>query len=1317
MSPALTLPELHKALASYIPAIVTRRLSGDPTPLRHPQSEVVSAAVLFADVSGYTALTEALARQGPAGVEKVAAGLNGYFGRLIDITEAHGGDVVKFAGDALTAVWVADDGLADAAAAAVACGLAIQAALHACPIDDGVELSLRIGVSAGRIALIHVGGLGGRWELVLAGRAIEAVRLAEGLARPGEVVTGPRVAALLGERLSGEARGDAGHRRALALARPVAPQPLVRPALADAADEALRGYVPLAVTTRLAAGQSSFLAELRRVSVLFVNLPELGHATPLARAQEVMLALQQIVGACEGTIGHVGVDHHGATVLVAFGLPPLAHEDDAVRAVEAAQQIRGALGPLGWRTRCGIASGRAFCGTVGSAERCEYTVLGDVVNLAARLMQAGDGAAILSDHFTFVAARTQFLFEALPPISVKGKSHAIPLYTPASARLPGRGQQRAHSGPLPAAGGRPALVGRMRERVVLVSRLHEVLRGKSTTIVVEGEAGLGKSRLADDLLDQAESAGAARLVGAREVSEAPEAYHAWVPIFAQIFGLSLGTDNAGDPARRVVARLKDLVPAAAARAPLLSAALPIDIPDNDRTAGLQGRARAEQTRVLLVQILLAHLKGHPAVLLLEDAQRLDSASWALLADVREEVHPLLVVLVSGPLDSDTLPAPPELREILAEPGTHHLQLQPLSLAETENLVCRRLGVTRLPPEVTSFIYEKAEGHPFFSEELASALRDAGIITIWDGECLLSHEAGDLRSVKFPDNLEAVITSRIDRLPQQHQLVLKVASVLGRVFSLGLLRAIYPLEADKAQLPEYLAALERRGLVQPKPGAAEGTYLFKHAITQDVAYNLLPFAQRQQLHQAVAEHFEGAHRSKLELYYPLLAHHWYRVVAASALVPGGGRPSPELIGRAVLYLQKAGDQAIRNDAGQEAVGHYSHALELQRQLPESAERIEQEIGLQIGLGNAIIATKGFASDEVEQTFARARELCREVGETRHLFPVLFGLWQHHVVRAQFGVSRGIAEQMLIFAEKRRQRVPLLVSHRALGTQLFHEGDLPRSRAHLERAIVLYAPDFDRHLGHLYIHDPRVAGLAILSLTLCVLGRTGEALERSRVSVALARELGHGFTTTFALGIAAILRQVLRDVDGARAHADAVIQLRAEASLGTWHSFAEAIRAWAMAELGQVEEGLDLLRQALIELQAAGMGMFLPWAFSVFADLCKRAGKHDEALVVLDEALGSSTISGARWWAPELMRLRAEIAHAGGSVDEARALLDEALALAREQGARALELRLGGTLVALFPGDPAQRARAAEIVARLTGEVDPGELAALAAACSA
>ncbi|MCY1058720.1 adenylate/guanylate cyclase domain-containing protein [Nannocystis sp. SCPEA4] len=1312
------MPELFKALASYIPAIVTRRLSVDPRPLHQPQAEIVAAAVLCADVTGFTALTEALAKQGPAGVEKVAAGLNTYFGRLIEITAAHGGDVVKFAGDALTAVWVAEGSSARAAEAAVACGLAIQAALHNLPIDDGIELSLRIGVAAGRIALVHVGGLGGRWQLVLVGPAIEAVRRAQALARPGEVVVDRRVATMLGTRVDGEPRGEQGFGRVVVLRDPMVPTPLVRPQLPDAAEEALRGYVPPAVIARLSAGQSSFLAELRRLSVLFINFPDLKHQTPLIEAQEVMAAVQQIVETWEGTISHLSVDDHGTTVLVAFGLPPLAHEDDPVRAVEAAQQARELQQRLGWRATCGIASGRAFCGTVGSAERCEYTVLGDVVNLAARLMQAGDGKAVLCDHYTFVATRGQFLFEGLPPISVKGKEGTISIYTPASARLPGRSQQqRAVSGPLPAAGGPKAtLVGRMRERGVLINGLHEVLRGKSATIVVEGEAGLGKTRLADDLLDQAEAAGAQRLLGAREISEAAGPYHAWLPIFATIFGLNQGTDGGqgSDPYQRVVSGLRRLVPAAVSRAPLLGAVLPLDVADNDRTAPLQGRARAEQTRVLLVQILLAYLKANPTVLLLEDAQRFDSASWALLAEVREEVHPLLCVLVTGPVDSDTAAA--ELRQILADRGTYHLQLQPLSLVETENLVCRRLGVSRLPPEVASFIYERAEGHPFFSEELASALRDAGFITIWNGECLLSHEAGDLRTAKFPDNLEAVITSRIDRLQQQHQLVLKVGAVLGRVFSLSLLRAIYPIEADKAQLPEYLQALERRGLVVPKPGAAEGTCLFKHALTQEVAYNLLPFAQRQQLHQAVAEHFERAHGSKLELYYPLLAHHWYRVVASSALVPGGGRPSPELIGRAVLYLQRAGDQAIRNDAGQEAVSHYSHAIELLQHLPESPERVEQEIGLQIGLGNAQVATLGFGSDEVEQTFARARELCREVGDTRHLFPVLFGLWQHYVVRAQLDVARELAEQMLVFAERRRQRVPLLVSHRGLGTQLFHQGDFERSRAHLERSVVLYAPDFDRNLGHLYIHDPRIAALAILSLTLWMLGRTAEALERSRVSVALARELGHGFSTTFALVTAAILRQILHDVDGARTHADQVIQLKAEATLGAWVSFADAIRAWTMAELGQHDEGLDMLRQALIELQAAGMGMFMPWTFSVFSDLCVRAGRVDEGLSVLSEAMESSRLSGARWWEVELMRQRAEIVHAAGEVDEAAMLLHEALELAREQGARALELRAGLSMARLFPDDPSARARLRALHDELADKVDDVLLAALAAAAA-
>lgn len=1329
------MPPLHEALASYVPELVTRRLAGDPRPLEAPCLETHPAAVLFADISGFTALTELLARQGPAGVERVAAGLNGYFGRLIAIIEAHGGDVVKFAGDALTAVWSQEQpGIRDAALRALDCALTVQRDLHGYQISDGIDLLVRVGIGASRVAAVHLGGLGGRWELVLTGSALAQGLRAEVLAQPGQVVVSPDVWQIVAPHVRGHPLEEEFHRvegflphdavGAGVVVPGVVRVPLERLPITEDAEDALRGYVPAAVTTRLAAGQSGWLAELRRVSVLFVNLPSLSYRTPLAEAQDVMAAFQQIVQGFEGSINYVSVDNTGATMMAAFGLPPLAHEDDAVRAVDAAQQLRAVLKRLGWHTCMGVASGKAFCGSVGSPTRCAYTVLGDVVNLAARLMQSADELLpILVDNFTCTSARGQFLFEAHPPITVKGKAQPIAIHSPASARLPSRQPSRPLSGPVPAASGagtRAPLVGRMRERVVLVGKLHELLRGRSATVVVEGEAGLGKSRLADDLVDQAETMGITRLIGAREFNnDNVSAYNTWMPIFQQIFGLdeSVGDGAAWD---RVHAQLRKLAPEALPRAPLLASVLALDDVDTDRTAGLTGKARAEATRDLLVLVLQASLKGGPALLLVEDAHWVDSASWALLAQVREQVHPLLVVLVTGPVESDTDPAPPELRAVLAQPGTYHLQLGPLSLAETESLVCRKLGVQRIPTEVAEFIYGKAEGHPLFTEEVASALRDAGLIQVWNGECYLSPEAGDLQTAQFPDNLEAVITSRIDRLAPQLQLVLKVGAVLGRVFSLSLLRAIHPIEADRAELPATLSALERRGLVVLKGGSKiDPNYTFKHTLTQEVAYNLLPFSQRQQLHQAVAEYYEVFYHDRVELYYPLLAAHWYRVVAPGGLVSEDQRPAPDLIARAVGYLQRAGDQAFRNGAGQEAVEHYTRAIELLTGMPSTSERTEQEIALQIGLGNAIIAARGVGSAEVEKTFARARELCREVGDTRHLFPVLFGLWMYYFVRADHRVSQELAEQLLVFAERRRERVPLMVAHRTLGTQLFHRGELPRARAHLERAVALYAPDFDRPLAFLYTHDPRIAGLSVLGLCLFLLGSPVEADERCKVALNLARELGHSPSIALAVDHAAILRQLAGDEPAARRQVEASVQLIGEHGQSGWYSFAEVVQAWSMAERDQVTEALDQLRQAMVDLQVAGMSLFWPWVLGVYADLCGRAGRLDEAIALVTEAINSARQSDARVWEPDLLRRKGELLQQRsapadpadpddpGDDHEAtpEACFVASIRIAREQSARALELRAALSLVRLGATvSPEAATLIAETRARIGGKLD-------------
>jgi tetratricopeptide (TPR) repeat protein len=359
----------------------------------------------------------------------------------------------------------------------------------------------------------------------------------------------------------------------------------------------------------------------------------------------------------------------------------------------------------------------------------------------------------------------------------------------------------------------------------------------------------------------------------------------------------------------------------------LSAVLPFEFVDNDTTRLWQGKVRAEQTRALLVQILAGVTVGvngsSPLLLVMEDAHWLDSASWALLKQVQHEIKPLLLVIATRPMldaqgSATSLPA--EYRELLTSSELQVVKLAALPAADTLTLVCRRLGVASLPLMVADFILEKTEGHPFFSEELAYALRDAELIKIHQGQCQLASEVRDLHLLNFPDTLQGVIISRIDRLTPPQQLTLKVASVIGRIFAFRVLHEIHPLEADKRHLPVDLDILERLDLTLLDSPEPELAYIFKHVITQEVVYNLMAYALRRQLHQVVAEWYEQAHAGELTPFYPLLAHHWRQVVAKP-------HPEPHLLAKAIDYSRQAARQAEAKYAYEEATQHLQAALDL------------------------------------------------------------------------------------------------------------------------------------------------------------------------------------------------------------------------------------------------------------------------------------------------------------------------------------------------------------------------------------------------------
>ena len=925
-----------ETLNSYVPVLIRQRLAKSPEPLNAPEYESLQAGVLLADISGFTRFTEELVRTGPRGVEKVSTALNDYFGRWINIISEYGGDVVKFAGDALLAVWPADrrtGGLRGAVLQAAACALEAHNVLRGYQTAEGNPLVIRTGIAAGTVQAVHLGGMLQRWEMLMAGDAISQVSVTMQQAAPGSVVLSPTAQEILGKDARGKQAG--GGYLTLSWLESTAQKSDPNQKLfaaPQAAAAALETYIPGAIRERLAAGQIGWLAELRNVTVLFINFPDLNYESSLETAQEVMHQLQSTLYHYEGSVNDNFVDERGATILAAFGLPPFSHEDDALRATLAALEVQQKMMARQLRVSIGIATGRTFCGSIGNDSRRKYTMIGHTVNLSARLTQAagrmmGTDSLILADEATMESTRQRIRFEALPPVMVKGRNEPVAIFKPQSEQRQGN-----HAS--------VEIVGRIDERELLKRAMTEIQQTATPSpriFIIEGEPGIGKSRLLEDTLVQAHESGLPAFSGAADAIENSTPYYAWRIIFCQMFGCDFN-EPMEKRKETLASKLGDDL---LERASLLNEILQVNFPATELTGSLEGRVLAENTRAFLTTILHRAVQQSPSLITIEDAHWMDSASWSLLIDISRLALDswLMIVITTRPW---TAPVASEAEQITQLPYTRHITLERLPAQDTLTLVAHKLGVIDLPQSVSKLITEKAEGHPFFSEELAYALRDAGILLIENGKSLLAPGITNLESLNLPETVQGVITSRIDRLSPVQQLTLKVASVIGRIFEYTTLNAVYPVEAERTMLRSSLVTLEKLDITPLETPDPDLSYIFKHSITRDVAYDLMLFSQRRRLHKSTAEWYERTHASDLEPYYSLLAHHYTLA-----------EESP----KAIFYLEKAGDHALSGGAYVEAVNFFEEAVRISEQdrknihvTPIQRARWEYQLGeAYIGLG--------------------------------------------------------------------------------------------------------------------------------------------------------------------------------------------------------------------------------------------------------------------------------------------------------------------------------------------------------------------------------
>ena len=1200
---------LLDTFASYVPTLTLNHIAADPAPLIAPKHEQFPAAILFADISGFTALAEALGKQGPAGAEELGGILNDYFGQLTALIAEHGGDVVKFAGDALLAVWPvgADDpDLRMAALRAAQCGLVAQKELSNYQASANARLSMRMAIGVGSTSTMYVGGSFGRWEFMIAGEPMLQVSMAEKYTKPGQVVLSPEAWTLIQDTCTGkgvetDATPENRPMQLESVRGVLTPRQLSTPTLNVEMEAALRGYIPGAILARLRAGQGSnddttvsadWLAELRRVTVLFINLPDFSQTLPIEQAQTVMRRLQKALNHYEGSVNKLSVDDKGVTLVAALGLPPLAHEDDAARAVLVALEIQDALQKMDVHSAIGIATGQAFCGAIGSSVRREYTMIGDVVNLAARLMQAAPGT-ILCSPATYQASHSHILYEELPAISVKGKAEPIVVYHP-------MGEEKGAIHP------QAEIVGRRAEREALAEGIQTLLRGGSdvNVFVIEGEAGIGKSRLVEDIRRQANALGVTTYSGSGEPIERSTPYYSWRNVFAQLFELDLTQDL--EKIRRHI-RVA-MGPTMVRLAPLLNSVLPIKVIDNETTILLGGQARAEQTRNLLVQLLQTSINRSPKVLIIEDAHWLDSASWALLLAVSQQVKPLLLVIATRPLEE---PIPNEYKLMIQAGNVKHLRLDALSSDDALALVCQRLRVSSLPGPVANLIRERAEGNPFFSEELAYALRDAGLIEVIDGECLIAPETGNLHELAFPDTVQGVITSRIDRLEPSQQMTLKVASVIGRVFNFRTLMDIHPIEADKAALAQHVGALERLDLTPLESPEPDLAYIFKHIITQEVAYNLMLFAQRRELHRAVAASYEMTYTGQLTSYYPLLAHHWSRA---------------EDWTKSYKYRMLAGDSAEALYAYTEASLHYLEALEALTHLPDTDENRRAKADTAFKLSNVSSATH-----DPQKNLARLTEIEAMLKElpgpdgvpgSDRLRTARTHYWmgRAHYLSGAMPTAIGYYKQVLAVAPELGDEELLAIPSSVLGQAMLLQGHFNRAEPLLRQAIEPLEKTNN------WLEWLRAVGF--LGIAVTARGDRAAGLTEDQRAIARAEEMKNPVGITLIRLFLSYMHIFGGDPEKAVEKSGAVIKVT-EPSRGLLYVYiGYGFSAWAHSRMGNHETALEHFAKSKSFGQTLGGRLIMADIFAaVEAEIYAASGRHTEAIQMAEPVVAAAKTGGS------------------------------------------------------------------------------------------
>jgi len=999
-------------------------------------------------------------------------------------------------------------------------------------------------------------------------------------------------------------------------------------------------------------------AERRQLTVMFCDLvgsTELSSRFDPEDYREIIAAYHSAVTRTVTGFDGFVAKYMGDGVLVYFGYPQ-AHEDDAERAVRAGLGVIDAVArldvkPVEPQARVGIATGLVIVGDlIGEGSAQEQSVVGETPNLAARLQALAEPDAVVIAAGTHRLLGDLFEYRDLGEIELKGIAAPVPAWQVLRpSAVASRFEALRGSALTP-------LIGREEEIDLLLRRWARAKTGDGQVVLISGEPGIGKSRIAAELEGRLHTEPHIRL---RYFCSPYCRDSALYPYIDQLWHAAGFAHY--DPPTAKLEKLEMLLASVAPRVEdvaLLAELLSLPVSDRHPLPNLSAQRKKERTLEALIRQLEGLASQKPVLLVFEDAQWIDPTSRELLDLAVERVRNLPVLMV--------VTFRPEFQSPwTGQPQVTMLALSRLDRRDRAALAAQVAGTRTLPDEVVSQIVDRTDGVPLFVEELTKSVLESGVSL-----------------VGIPATLHDSLMARLDRLGLVRRIA-QIGAAIGREFSYALLRAVSRLPEE-----ELRAALERlvaSELVFQRGAPPDAVYAFKHALVQDAAHGSLLRSTRQQLHAQIAEALETQSPEVMDTQPELFAQHYAEA---------------GLAGKSVAFWSKAGRRSAARSAMAEAAAQFQKGLDQLALLLDTPEHQRQELELRSGLGAALMMVKGYAAAETGHNYDRARELWEHLGSPSEFLHVRCGQFFYHVNRCEFDLAQRSAEDLLRLSHQRDDSAGLVLGHTCSGRVLLPVGRLNSARSHLQQALALYDPISHRSLAHQVGIDPEVTSQTNLALVLFCLGFPEQALAHGSAAVAAARNLAHPPSLALSLGIGTYPLALIGGNTALKERVDELVAVAAEHGISLYTAAGTILRGWAKVKDGAVAEGMSQLRSGLMAYRATGQEAWLPYFIALLAGACEIAGQNDEALALLDEALQIGGRTGESWFAAELNRHKGELLLRQGHCEAAEELYLKALSIAVEQEAKLWELRTAVSLARLRR-DQGRRAEARALLAPVYG----------------